>query len=448
MTTMPDTGAVSEERPRRFKIGVGAKFFASAAAATLWVVAAMVASGPWIATLAGQVGAVAAAVIVTLVAVVPGWLDMFLAFSLVQDERPRSRVRVGYPRLSVVVVAKDAEATMHDTLQSLDAQRYPARLDVLVVDAGSRDGTRDAVHAGVEDFPSLHVRLMETSSATRADAMDAGLRGASHEYVAFVDAGDWVHPDALRRVTARLMAEPPNTAFVSGAVLVRNSRDTLMSRVQEWEYFLAQASVKRQQALYQGTLAAQSAFALYRRDIVIAVGGWPSARGEEYALTRKVIAAGYRVGYEATAVVFTRVPTGLREFVAERRDWAHGVLEGMRSAGPVTSSRELGSILLATDVLGPLLDLTYTLLLVPGVYLAFTGRFWLIGPMLLFVLPATALVTWVTYREQRRVFDDLGLRIRRNPLGYAGYLFFYRAFTAPFEVLGYAEGVRAPSSHR
>jgi cellulose synthase/poly-beta-1,6-N-acetylglucosamine synthase-like glycosyltransferase len=59
--------------------------------------------------------------------------------------------------------------------------------------------------------------------------------------------------------------------------------------MQEWDYFLGIASVKRMQGLYQGTLVAQGAFSLYRTKALRAAGGWPDAIGEDIVLTWRLI---------------------------------------------------------------------------------------------------------------------------------------------------------------
>lgn len=41
-----------------------------------------------------------------------------------------------------------------------------------------------------------------------------------------------------------------------------------MRRLQEWDYFAAICSVKRQQGLYQGALVAQAAFSAFFIDVV------------------------------------------------------------------------------------------------------------------------------------------------------------------------------------
>ena len=61
---------------------------------------------------------------------------------------------------------------------------------------------------------------------------------------------------------ARIKSSPEDVCAVAGSMLVRNSRDNWLSKIQEWDYFLSIASIKRMQGLYQGTLVAQGAFSL------------------------------------------------------------------------------------------------------------------------------------------------------------------------------------------
>jgi len=45
-------------------------------------------------------------------------------------------------------------------------------------------------------------------------------------------------------------------AAIAGTVLVRNSRTNLLTKLQEWEYFLSIATIKRSQGLFQTTMVA------------------------------------------------------------------------------------------------------------------------------------------------------------------------------------------------
>ena len=79
---------------------------------------------------------------------------------------------------------------------------------------------------------------------------------------------------------------------VAGAVLVRNSRASLMTAAQEWDYFHGISAVKRMQSMYHGTLVAQGAFSLYRKQALKTVGGWPDCVGEDIVMTWAMLERG------------------------------------------------------------------------------------------------------------------------------------------------------------
>lgn len=87
-----------------------------------------------------------------------------------------------------------------------------------------------------------------------------------------LDADTLLHKSALRYIVARIESTPPDVCAVAGSVLVKNSRENLLARIQEWDYFFGIASIKRYQGLYQGTLVAQGAFSLYKTDVLKIVG--------------------------------------------------------------------------------------------------------------------------------------------------------------------------------
>jgi biofilm PGA synthesis N-glycosyltransferase PgaC len=228
-------------------------------------------------------------------------------------------------------------------------------------------------------------------------------------------------------------------------VLVRNSRAGALARVQEWDYFLAIASVKRQQALFQGTLVAQGAFSVYRTDAVVDAGGWPNKIGEDIVLTWALIRNGGRTIFEPTAIAFTDAPVRFRHFVRQRRRWARGMIEGLREHGRhLLRGRRLHVHAVAANCLFPYLDTVYTVAIPVGLVLALTGNFLIVGPMTAAVLPISLTIALTMYARQRAVFRTLGLRIRRNLLGFVLYVLVYQLVMSPISVSGYAtELVRA-----
>jgi len=97
-------------------------------------------------------------------------------------------------RFSVVVAAFDASATLGDTLESLMAQTF-AGWEAVIVDDGSRDATAEVANACLER--DRRIRLLRAGHSGVATARNLGIEAASHEWVLFLDADDWLTPQAL-----------------------------------------------------------------------------------------------------------------------------------------------------------------------------------------------------------------------------------------------------------
>jgi biofilm PGA synthesis N-glycosyltransferase PgaC len=98
------------------------------------------------------------------------------------------------------------------------------------------------------------------------------------------------------------------------------------------------------------------------------------------------------------------------------------------------------AFLTAIDLLIPALDVAYALVWLPGLVLAATGRYWIVGPSTLAVLPLTLVVNAILYRfQRRRVFNLPGLRVRRNTLGFLGFVLTYQMLMSPIALVGYGQ---------
>lgn len=97
-------------------------------------------------------------------------------------------------RLSVVVPTHDTRALTLDCLGSLPAD--DGRVEVLLVDDGSRDGTAEAVRAA---WPAVRVLRHETARGFSA-AANAGLRAASGELLWLLNSDTLVPPGAAGRL--------------------------------------------------------------------------------------------------------------------------------------------------------------------------------------------------------------------------------------------------------
>ena len=427
----------------RFYLRVRTRFFLTIGAGLVWAAFSTWLALGWIDDLARVLSLPLAIAVIAGIAIIPGYLNVQLASSLLFD-RPRPiDFAQDYPDVTLVVAAYNEEAAIRETLDYALRQDYPGTLELVVADDGSTDATRAIAAAVARDDP--RVRVVTTEHGGKSEALNAALASVRSPLVATIDADTLLMPYALRRAVARMLSSPPDTVAVAGSVLVRNSRAGALARVQEWDYFLAIASVKRQQALFQGTLVAQGAFSVYRTEAVRRAGGWPNKIGEDIVLTWALIGNGGRTIFEPTAIAFTDAPVQFKHFVRQRRRWARGMIEGLREHGmKLLRGRRLHVHAVAANCLFPYLDTVYTVAIPVGLVLALTGNFLIVGPMTAAVLPISLTIALTMYVRQRTVFRMLGLRIRRNLLGFVLYVLVYQLVMSPISVSGYAtELVRA-----
>lgn len=418
------------------------KFAAVLAIAGGWTALSVWLSQPWLHDLAAVTGAVFAVVAITFIAYVPGFMNAFVFATLALDRRPPRIRPPAYPPVSVLIAAYNEAAGIGDVLQSLAAQDYAGPLEILILDDGSTDDTVAVARRRMAELdfpPGAAVRLLHFPvNAGKAAVLNHGLRAATHDLIVTVDGDVWIHPDGLTHIVERLLSDPAETSAVAGAVMVRNSRENLLTRAQEWDYFHGIAAVKRMQSMFHGTLVAQGAFSIYRREAVKAVGGWPPCVGEDIVLSWALLKRGDRIGYAEDAIAFTNVPTRLWQFAQQRRRWSRGLIEAFKAHGSLLFKRHLRTIFIWWNLCFPPMDLVYTFVFIPGLVLAAFGRFDIAGPLTLAVMPLAAIWNLFMFRVQRRTFHRERLRVRGNFGGFVFYTLAYNLLVQPICVLGYA----------
>ena len=104
--------------------------------------------------------------------------------------------------ISVIIPTHNRAALLERALRSVYAQTAPV-LEVIVVDDGSTDGTRDLIE---RTFPD--VRYCQQAQAGVSAARNRGIATAQGTWVALLDSDDEWLPRKIERQWARLAAEP------------------------------------------------------------------------------------------------------------------------------------------------------------------------------------------------------------------------------------------------
>lgn len=404
-----------------------------------WFLFSIYLSIPWVIDLSEYVTLPIAIIIIGGIAYIPGYMSAFLVISLLIDKQPNFKKEFPTDSITVLVAAYNEAGAIFNTLKYISDQDYSGKINIIVINNNSTDDTDRVVMRAKEELNS-NITLIHESKPGKFHALNKGLKYVKTTYVITLDADTLIHPSAVRYLVARMISSPSDVSAVAGSMLVRNSRETFWTRIQEWDYLLGIASIKRLQGLYQGTLVAQGAFSLYKTDCVKEVNGWPDAIGEDIVLTWRLLQNHWKVYFEPLAVAFTDAPTSLGHFAKQRSRWARGMIEGLKEIKPWQQPQVYTKYLTGINFMMPFLDIVYTLCWIPGLILAFFGIKLIVGPMTLLVLPLTLISYSTLYFYQKNyVFRNLNLKIRKNRLGFLFFLLCFQMIMSPVSVYGYLQ---------
>lgn len=104
-------------------------------------------------------------------------------------------------KLSIIIATKNAKNLLIETLDNLALQDYP-EWEIIVVDGGSIDGTREMLMANT--YPLIAKWVSEPDEGI-SDAFNKGLALATGEYINFQGAGDLLtEPTILRSLFEKI----------------------------------------------------------------------------------------------------------------------------------------------------------------------------------------------------------------------------------------------------
>ncbi|WP_242098199.1 MULTISPECIES: glycosyltransferase [unclassified Sphingomonas] len=315
------------------------------------------------------------------------------------------------PTLAVIVAAHNEAGVLAATIARLAGQAE-APDTILIADDGSSDATPqlfasryglatprygETMRGGTE--PSLvWLRLRHGG---KARALNAAMLATDAAIVLTVDADTLLEPGAIAAMRAAFAAEPELVAATG--VLAPICGPHLSGRLFQWfqsfEYvrnFLSRHAWEQPGCL----LLISGAFAAFRRDAVVAVGGFdPDCLVEDYELIHRLhrhaaeARLDWRVRVVGGALARTDAPASIPAFLKQRRRWFGGFLQTQHWNRDMVGDRRFGALGTAMmpvktlDTLQPIYGLAAFAILIG---LVVTGRFAIALPILLVMIAKIA----------------------------------------------------------
>ncbi|MBE3071139.1 MAG: glycosyltransferase [Planctomycetes bacterium] len=170
------------------------------------------------------------------------------------------------PLVSAVVPVYNGADTVDRCLGSLRRQTYP-NLEILVVDDGSTDDTRQRVAQYLDD---RRVRYLYKAHSGRPETRNAGVRAAQGEFIAWLDADDEALPNRVgAQVEAARAAGGADVVHSDGFIL--NAEGTRLIR-RRGRAFTAQELPALLMAGFASVCPILNTSAMIRRDLYDRIG--------------------------------------------------------------------------------------------------------------------------------------------------------------------------------
>jgi cellulose synthase/poly-beta-1,6-N-acetylglucosamine synthase-like glycosyltransferase len=274
------------------------------------------------------------------------------------------------PPVSVIVPAHNEEAVIVDSVRAMLALHY-SEFEVIVVDDGSTDATFARLQSAFNlqpidrvlpgQFPTMGevfaiygsasgenlVVARKESVGRRSDAVNAGIDLARYPLICMVDADSILEENALLRVAKPFVDDPEHVIATGGVIRVANGTSIyrgkvedvrhsrrLLARIQTVEYVRSFLLGRLGWSRLQARVIISGAFGLFRKDLVIKVGGLDlNSIGEDAELVitlheyMRAEGRDYRVVFVPEPVAWTEAPETLRQLGRQRRRWSRGLAQ-------------------------------------------------------------------------------------------------------------------------
>jgi cellulose synthase/poly-beta-1,6-N-acetylglucosamine synthase-like glycosyltransferase len=388
------------------------------------------------------------------------------------DDLPRTHTGLETP-VSILVPAYNEEASIVASVRSLLQLAYP-EYEVVVINDGSKDGTLAALKAAFELEPyvesapprlatrpvragfrsRLHpnLRVFDKENGGKADALNVGINVARFPLFCGVDADSILQRDSLTRVVGPF-DEDARTVATGGTVRVANGCTveagfltgiglprSPLALFQIVEYLRAFLFGRLGWSPLNALLIISGAFGVFRREVVISVGGYRSdSIGEDMELVvrlhRELRARGdeYRIRFVPDPICWTEVPEDLATLRNQRIRWQRGLSESLMANRSLCCARGSGAVgwlafpfMIAFEWLSPAIELAgYIFMVLAWALGAVSGEalfaFLFVAVMLGILLSVLALLleelSFHLYPRGRQLLLLFGVAVAEN-LGY------------------------------
>ena len=277
-----------------------------------------------------------------------------------------------YFPISIIVPAHNEEVVIIDSIKSLINSNY-RNYEIIIVNDGSSDNTAqvlidyfklnktnrpiplkikckpiECIYEGKDNKSGVPITLINKVNGGKGDALNMGICAAKYPYFLSLDADSLLQKDTLEKIIQPVL-ESENVIAVGG--LVRVSQGVKVRDGEIIDYIFPSNPIVAMQVIeydrsflasrimnnyFNGNLIISGAIGLFKKDIVLSVGGYDTnTLGEDMELVVKLHTfcrnnkMPYKIIYQPNAICWSEAPTSLKDLVVQRRRWYLGLFQSL-----------------------------------------------------------------------------------------------------------------------
>ena len=272
-----------------------------------------------------------------------------------------ARGKAGNELVSIIIPVYNQKGMIENVLDAIFRSTYQ-NIEVIAVNDGSKDGSRDVLNALAKKYPAL--KVVHKKNEGKRKAVATGFYAAKGKYIVLIDSDSIIDEDAIIELMKAFNSSPRIGAVV-GQAKVWNADKNVLTKCQDAWYDYAFNIYKICESSFGNVTCCSGCLAGYRREAIVDfIPYWAASKiqySDDRALTNFAIgSADFKKGfsplvkrlaestskyddsedrlltvqsliewkavYVASAIVYTDVPEKLKGYLRQQQRWKKGYL--------------------------------------------------------------------------------------------------------------------------
>jgi hyaluronan synthase len=251
------------------------------------------------------------------------------------------------PPVSFVIPCKNEADAIAQTVTKCFEAHYPKeKLEVIVINDGSTDGTIDILRELQKQYDRLVVVDWKENRGKR-HGMAEGIRRARGEIIIQLDSDSYIRPETFRNLVRPF--RNPQIGAVCAHAEPANAEQNWLTRMQAAYYFVSFRVLKAAESTFMTVFCCSGCSSAYRREVILPILddwlaetflGLPVTWGEDRALTNWVLRMRRQTIYSEQVQAYTICPDTFKKFLKQQIRWKKGWLVNSIIASQFIVQRE------------------------------------------------------------------------------------------------------------